>query len=223
MQVGQTGSEAIGRVPYRDVPGAAEAYALAWTPFKERFLELLLIAIVWSVAASPAKIARIAGLNGLGALYYTLVVVPVTFGALNACLLAVRGTAPRVDHLLEPFGRAYPHVILAHLLWITLVGTGLVFLVIPGLVIATRLAFVGFLVMNERMDAIGALKESWRRTQGYGSTIFGVFLIGVPLMVAGFLAFGVGMLPAGILIHLALALVFDEVTETDRNPGTRSA
>src|SRR5215470_14572204 len=47
-----------------------------------------------------------------------------------------------------------------------LVGAGFVLLVVPGIWIATRLAFVGFLVVDEGLDAPDAVRESWRRTQG---------------------------------------------------------
>lgn len=203
-----------------DVPTAMEAYARAWYALRHWFMELLLVALAWSVLASPAEIAWRAGRHGFGALYYTLVVVPLNFGALNAYLHAVRGRGPRMGHLIEPFRRAYPQIVLAHLVWVTLVSMGLAILVVPGLIVATRLAFVAFLVMDEDMGAVEAVRESWRRTEGYAAIIFGVWLLGIPLALLGLLAFGVGIVPALLWTHLAFATVFDEVTaiEAATNP-----
>jgi uncharacterized membrane protein len=201
-----------------DVPTATEAYARAWYPLRHWFMELLFVAIAWSVLASPAGIARHAGDHAFATMYYTFVVVPLNFGALNAYLHAVRGRAPRVGHLIEPFRRAYPQIVLAHLAWVAVVSLGLVMLVVPGLIVATRLAFVAFLVMDEDMGALEAIRESWRRTEGHAATIFGVWVLGVPLALLGLLAFGVGIVPALLWTHLAFATVFDEVTASEAPP-----
>jgi hypothetical protein len=202
-----------------DVPTATEAYAWAWPVLTRRFVELVLLAIVWMAIASPAEIARKAGAPILAGAYYTFVVVPLNFGALKAYLEAVRGRAPRVTHLFDGFRTAYVQILVAHVLWITLVGMGFALLVVPGLVIATRLSFVGFLVIDEGLDAVAAVTESWRRTSGYAATLFGVFLLGIPLALLGLLMLGAGIVPAIAWTHLAFATVFDEVTASDRAPA----
>lgn len=202
-----------------DVPTSTEAYAWAWPSLTRWFVELLLVALTWCVLASPAGIAHHLDAHVFSTLYSTFVVVPLNFGALYAYLHAVRGEAPRVSHLLEPFRRAYPQVVLAHLMWLVLVGAGFALLIVPGIVVATRLAFVAFLVMDEDLDAVGAIEESWRRTRGHAATIFGVWLLAIPVAFLGLLAFGIGMVPALIWVHLAFAIVFDEVTDADADLG----
>ncbi len=203
------------RLAEYDVPTATEAYVRAWRPLGRCFMELLLLAIVWSVLASPAGIARHAGARGFAAAYFTFVVVPLNFGALNAYLHAVRGKAPRVSQLFEPFRRAYVRTVLAHVLWVVLVTAGLLCLVVPGVYVATRLSFTPFLVVDEDMDALEAIRESWRRTEGHAATVFGVWLLAIPLGLAGLLAFGIGIVPAIMWAHLAFATVYDEITESE--------
>ena len=84
---------------------------------------------------------------------------------------------------------------------------------------ATRLVFVGFLVVDERMDAIEAVRESWRRTDGFGGRIFVLWLLAIPISAAGLLLLGVGIVPALMWIHLAFAMLFVGVTEGYERAG----
>jgi uncharacterized membrane protein len=168
------------------------------------------------VITLPAVALRLGHRDGAAVLYHLIVLVPLNFGGLYALLRAARGHAPRVGDLFEAFRSAYAQTILTHVLFVALVGAGLVLLVVPGIIIATRLSFVAFLVMDEHLDAGPALRESWRRTLGYGGTIFLVWLLGIPISLAGALLFGVGLIPAGIWIHLAFATLFALVTAAER-------
>ena len=197
--------------PMDDVPTASEAYGASWTVLKRWFLPLFLLALVWSIVASPAAIARHGGASLFSAIYFTLVVAPITFGSLNAQLGAVRGRTPEVGQLFAPFRDYYGQVILAHVLWCALVTMGFALLVIPGFIVATRLSFVGFLVVDRRLDAIEAFSESWRLTRGYAGTIFLIFVLGIPLAFVGSLLGGIGVLPAVVWTHLAFATVYDEI------------
>ncbi|HXJ35122.1 MAG TPA: hypothetical protein VMS22_13910 [Candidatus Eisenbacteria bacterium] len=196
-----------------EVPTATEAYGYAWSPLWSRFPELLLAALLWTVIAAPGGILHKIGAVPLAFAYHTLVTVPLTFGALYVYLRAARGEAIRPAHLFEAFRSCYVQTIFAHVLFVTLVGMGLVLLVVPGLFIATRLAFVGFLVVDEAMDAPTAVRESWRRTEGIAGRIFLVWLLGIPLGVAGLALFGVGFVPAVMWIHLAFAVLFVAATD----------
>ena len=211
--------EGIGMDRIDSVPTASEAYGEAWTVLKKWFLPLLLLALVWSVVASPAAIARHGGASLFSAIYFTLVVAPVTFGSLAAQLGAVRGRAPEVGQLFVPFREYWGQVILAHVLWCALVTMGFALLVIPGFIVATRLSFVGFLVVDRRLDAIEAFSERWRLTRGYAGTIFLVFVLGIPVALVGSLLGGVGIVPAVVWTHLAFATVYDEIMATEPRSG----
>jgi uncharacterized membrane protein len=116
-------------------------------------------------------------------------------------------------HLFEAFRTAYVQTIIAHVLFVVLVGAGLVLVVVPGIIVATRLSFVAFLVVDEDMAAVDALRESWRRTEGFAGRIFVLWLLGLPISLVGLLLLGVGIVPALMWIHLAFALLFLGVSE----------
>ncbi len=89
-------------------------------------------------------------------------------------LQAVREIRPDFNMLVRGFKQNYLGIVLANLLTVALVLLGCIMLLIPGIIIACRLAFVGFLVMDKGLDPISAVEESWRMTRGYGWTIFGM-------------------------------------------------
>jgi hypothetical protein len=198
------------------IPTPFEAYGFAWQVLKTYFVDLLAVALVWMAFAIPAAVLHRGHRGILGGLYNVFVMVPLNFGGLYVYLRAVRGGAPRVGDLFEPFRSAYGQTVLAHILFLVLVGVGLVFLVVPGIIIAIRLSFVAFLVVDERLDATSAIQESWRRTAGHGGSIFLLWLLGIPISIGGLMLLGVGIVPAAMWIHLAFAALFAAVTASPR-------
>jgi membrane-anchored glycerophosphoryl diester phosphodiesterase (GDPDase) len=61
---------------------------------------------------------------------------------------------------------------------------GLVLFVIPGLILLVRWSLAIPIVLSERGGVIGALQESWRRTQGHFWPILGLLLVVYVPMVA---------------------------------------
>jgi membrane-anchored glycerophosphoryl diester phosphodiesterase (GDPDase) len=83
---------------------------------------------------------------------------------------------------------------------------------VPGIILSVRLSFVPFLVIDEGRGPVEALLESWRRTSGYGWTIFGAFLLGIVIFLVGLIILIVGSIPATMLIYLAFASLYAGVT-----------
>jgi hypothetical protein len=201
-----------------DTPTAFQAYGFAWNVLWTYFVDLVPIALAWVALAIPAAVLHRSHRGILGGLYNVFVMVPLNFGALYVYLRAVRAGRPRIADLFEPFRSAYGQTILAHVFFVVLVGMGLVFLIVPGIIVAVRLSFVGYLVVDEHLDAMSAIRESWSRTAGHGGTIFLVWLLGIPISIGGLALLGVGIFPAVMWIHLAFATLFAAVTASERRP-----
>ncbi len=97
------------------------------------------------------------------------------------------------------------------LAWLTLIKSiaitlGLILLVAPGIWLAVRLSFSEMYVVFENESPGGALKRSYRETEGLGWVIFGA--IGTFAAVAWLFGYLVGLLPSepDILIYIAWAL-----------------
>ena len=190
-------------------PSASEAYAQAWDVLKRCFLELLLLAIVWALLSAPSGWFRE---SLLGTAYHVLVLGPVGFGGMYAFLRAVRGGTPEIGDLFVAFRGDYVQAVLASLLMGILISIGFVLLVIPGFIAIVRLAWVPYLVTDEHLDAVGAVRESWERTRGHGWTIFGIFLLAIPIVLVGLVLLVVGVIPALMLAQLASAALYADVT-----------
>lgn len=196
-------------------PSASEAYAQAWDVLKRCFLELLLLAVVWALLSAPSGWFRE---SLVGTAYHVLVLGPVGFGGMYAFLRAVRGGTPEIGDLFVAFRGDYVQVVLASLLMGVLISIGFVLLVIPGFIATVRLSWVPYLVTDEHLDAVGAVRESWERTRGHGWTIFGIFLLAIPIVLIGLVLLVVGVIPALMWVQLASAVLYADVTARTGTP-----
>jgi len=195
-------------------PTFSGSFGHGWYAMGKNFLTLLLVVIVLGIIVSPTQLVkvnldadsfklvgqiegihRIGGIAVLGvfaiilgifAFFYMILLVPVVkFGADLMFVHAVRGIRPQFETLINGFTQNYFHIILASLLRIALIMLGMIVLLIPGIIIACRLAFVSYLVMDRKLDPIIAVEESWRLTKGHGWTIFGMAIVSFFIFIAG--------------------------------------
>ncbi len=188
----------------------------------DNFLSLLLVIIVVGFIQSPTQIVRlivqISGFNlflavfGIFALAYSFLVIPVfDFGSDLIFVHAVRKQKIDFKYLVSGFSENYVQILLANLLTFALVMIGIIMLIIPGIIIACRLTFVSYLVMDKKMDAITAVEESWRLTKGYGWTIFAMGLVSFFMILFGLLMLIIGILPAIMWVSGAFATLYNDV------------
>jgi hypothetical protein len=196
-------------------PTVGGVYSHAWNTLKADFWSLLLVGFVaWLLSYA---IGGLLGGNegagrGLSTLYQVLVGTPISFGAAYAWLRAVRGQKPHVSDLFVPFQRNYVGCVIAGLLLEVILIVGFILLIIPGIILGVRLCFVPFLVVDEGLGPVQALQESWNRTSGYGWTIFGAALLGILVVIIGFIILIVGSIPATMLVYLAFASLYASIT-----------
>jgi len=169
-------------------------------------------------AFSPDELFRFgalgiaAGILGLIALMYALLVMPVfRFGAKMMFLEAVRKQTPDFDNLISGFRKNYLNIVLANLLVAALIGIGIVCLIIPGIIIACRLVFTPYLVMDRGLDPIKAAEESWRLTRGHGWTIFLMGLMTFFICIAGLICLFFGVFISVMWIKSAFASLYHSV------------
>jgi hypothetical protein len=208
-------------VPEATVGGS---YGHGFAALKKYFLEVLLITLVVIVITSPYYFAKgvsersdsgfifIVELFALG--FWLLILGPLTWGADYAMLKAARNDKPEILDIFI-FQKNYINVVLAHLLSNAIVLVGLVFLIVPGIILACRLAFVPYLVTDRRMEATEAIRESWHMTSGHGGTIFLMGLLAIPVSIAGALLLGVGIILAVMWISLAFASIYAVAASMD--------
>ncbi len=217
------------------VPSAGGSFSYAWRKiFEKAFLPLLVAVIIVGLLNGPG-----AGLNwkmdghhGFGPLllffpliliglaYFFLFIPIIKFGEKYLFLKAMRDEEADIKTLFDGFKTQYLNIVLANLIVAALVMIGIVMLIIPGIIIACRLAFVSYLVMDKNMEAMKAMEESWRLTRGYGWTIFGMGVISVFIFIAGLVCCFVGVIFSLMWIHAAFASMYLSVQNMtdDDNP-----
>lgn len=193
-------------------PTLSDVFAFAWRRLKEQFLPLLIIAIAGAAMGAVlgfaglfvgAIVDRVLGTTLFSSLFQGVAQSALFISAANVNLIALRGQRPQVDDLLAPWRKDGMRLLQAHLLYNGAIMLGLVLLVLPGLYLGLRLWPVPFVVVDQRMDPMDALRESYRLTGPYVWTIAGMFLVSAVLVVLGVVLLLVGAIPAAMLCLLA--------------------
>lgn len=215
------------------IPTAGGSFRFGWKKmFEKAFLPLLLAVIITGLLQGPMGVNWKMNDFHLGPLLflfpivlfglaYAFLFVPVIkYGEKYLFLKAMRDEEPDLKILFEGFKNKYLNIILSNLIVTALIGIGIVMLIIPGIIIACRLAFVPYLVMDRDLDAMKAVEKSWQMTKGYGWTIFGMAILSFFIAIAGLLVFGVGILVSIMWIHAAFATLYQAVnnSDDDNNP-----
>lgn len=191
-------------------------YSHAWHTLKNNFPELLLVFLLQIVVSLPTGLGSfifdpyLTGLlfSGLFNLVYSLVVIlPVSFGICWVYLKAVRGEPFRPTDIFFSF-QQITNVIIAGVLMGFIIGAGIIMLIIPGIIFACKLAFVPYLVMDEKLEATEAIRKSWNMTKGYSGNIFLTGFLAFFIFLLGVLCLLVGVIPASILVSLAFATIY---------------
>ena len=191
-----------------------------WETMKKYFLPLLLVVIVLGIVQAPLEITgdyldaegprfrNQAVLEIMAMAYGLLFVSVIGFGADLLFVQSARGERIDVKNIIIGVND-YINIILAHILTIALVGIALVALIIPGIIVACRLAFVSYLVMDKKLDPVAAVEGSWKLTRGHGWKIFALGFTSIFIFFAGLLLVFVGVLPALMWIKASFASLYE--------------
>lgn len=202
-------------------PTVGDSYNHGWKTIWKYFLELFLIGLLLFIISLPVNALSLLvrdGSNWFGIVvfiffsfaYGVLILGPVQYGMYNCYLKAARGENLQVGDLFA-FKDNYVNVMLAALLTNIIIAIGIFLLIIPGIVFACKLAFVPYLVVDKKMDAIKALQTSWQMTDGYAMNIFVMGLLAIFIAIGGFIAFFVGIIIAAMWIYASFASIYYSV------------
>jgi len=221
------------------LPTFGGSFDHGWNTMMKYFLILLLVVIVVGIIMAPMQMGNLdfkpehfnwdfhdfnffssgmaafgilAFILGIFALAYSLLLVPVfRYGGNLIFVHAVRDIRPEFETLIRGFKENYLYIVLANLLTAALVMLGIIFLIVPGIIVGCRLAFVSYLVMDKKLDPIMAVEESWRLTKGHGWTIFFMGFVSFFLFIIGLAMLFVGVLPAIMWIKGSFASLYEAV------------
>jgi uncharacterized membrane protein len=167
-----------------------------------------------------ASLGMLAAFFGLLSLLFAFFVVPVfEYGADMTFVQAVRKIKPDFEMLIKGFWGNYLHIVLANLLVVALIVLGCFALLIPGIIIACRLVFVSYIVMDKKLDPIEAVELSWKLTRGHGWRIFAMGLVSFFIILFGLILFIVGIFPAIMWVSSSFATLYQSVLIEKEKPA----
>lgn len=201
--------------------GVGSSYGNGWRQLWKNFLMLFLIGIITVLISSPGSVVsqigqKIGGATAVAGFFFSMVYAilltsPLAYGVTFVFLKAARNDPLDIGDMFEAF-HYYWNAVLASLLVGVVVGIGIVFLIVPGIIFACKLAFTPYLVVDREMPVIDAIQESWRMTTGHAWKVFLIGLLGIPLCIAGLMCCGVGVIPAVMWCKLASASLYHAVS-----------
>jgi len=206
------------KIPISTISGS---YGYGWQQMWKYFLYLFLVVVIVTFAEAPLGMIQdaedynhSAGMIVLQiaiAFYWLLVLSVINYGGDLLFLRAIRNEKIDIKEMFSGFRDSYLNIVLANLLVFAIVGLGLVFLIVPGIIFLCRLAFVPYLVMDKKLEPVAAVEKSWSMTRGYGWKIFGIGLLAIPIIILGLLCLIVGVFFAAMWIATAFAALYHAV------------
>jgi uncharacterized membrane protein len=144
----------------------------------------------------------------------------INYGEKYLFLQAMRGEDADIKYLFEGFKTKYLKIVLANLIVIALAIIGFILLIVPGIIVLCRLAFVPYLVMDKDLEPMQAVEKSWQMTRGHGWKIFWMAIIAFFLYIGGLIVFIVGIIISIMWVHAAFASLYQAVLNQndDENP-----
>ena len=215
---------------YDFYPDAGRSYSAGWKIIWVYFVELLVVSIVVMLLTGPTSFVQwkvddfewyLVPLVMFGIVYGVFVAGPINYGSKWVFLKAVRGERIEIRDVFAVFQKNYWNAVIANIVVGVIVGMGIIMLIVPGIIFACRLAFVPYLVVDEEMDVMDALRVSWDMTRGYGWQIFLMGFLAIFVVIAGLIALFVGVFISAMWISAAFAAMYHAVASKNGIPEVR--
>jgi uncharacterized membrane protein len=153
------------------------------------------------------------------AIIYLLIYQVVELGLLGIALEFRDGQPYKIEDLFKNL-QLFPRFFVATIIYGLMVSVGLLLLIVPGVYLAIKYQFYGYLIIDKGMGAIEALRESARITEGAKKDILvfwltlGCSIAVIMWILAIFIAVPIGVITAAISKELlpAFAVVSNLVS-----------
>ena len=199
---------------------ASGSYSYGWQQLMKYFLYFFVITLIVAIADVPfSKVRDMEWENSpltyvlqmLGMAYGILFLPIIKYGGDLLILRGIRNEELEIGELVVGFKTNYFNIVLAHLITTALIIIGFIFFIIPGIILACRLIFVSYLVMDKNLEPMAAIEKSWTMTRGHGWRIFGMFFMAIPIIILGLVCFIIGVIVSFMWIHSAFAALYHAI------------
>lgn len=207
-------------------------YGKGWNLIFITFIELLVVVLVYAVIQMPTNAFQFKpdGIHGFEWYFVPIIMLAIGYGVFISgpigysvqwvFLKAVRREKIEIKDMFAVFERNYWNAVIAGLVTTIIIVIGIFMLIVPGIIFACRLAFVPYLVIDQKMEAMEALKASWAMTKGHGWTVFFMGLLAFFIIIAGLIVLIFGVLISAMWISAAFAILYHSVYLKEGIPET---
>jgi len=161
----------------------------------------------------PFVIITVVGFVAVGVIGL-LVSTALRMGYVNLTLDSARNKQVYYKTILNQMSlkKAWRFLIANFLVTLNII-VGLILFIIPGILYALKYYFVSYLIVDKDMKPREAMKESGRLTKGVRFKLVSLTVVYFLIAILGLLVFGIGVIPASIVISIANAYIFNKLLE----------
>ena len=142
---------------------------------------------------------------------WTLLCLPLGWGFVVYFLLLIRNEDLGYGRLFDGY-KDFVRIFLAELLSSILITLGFIALIVPGIIIAAGLVMTPFILKDDpTIDAIDAMKKSWKMTDGHKAELIGLFFSFLGWIILSIFTLGIGLLLLYPYMQTALAHVYEDL------------
>jgi hypothetical protein len=193
------------------------AFHFAWPVLKKHFW--LFAAVLLTFLASWVVLeAIVIGGQRFGILLWTIAHIAflvffsgLELGFLQICLDYCDGRNPTYSDVFRRLGLG-PKFLAGQLVYLLMVGMGLVLLVAPGVYAGVRYGLIGFCMVEGEPKLMRCFQQSAMLTEGSGARLCGMLVILFFLNLLGASLLGIGLLITVPLSGLMASAVFRQLT-----------
>ena len=191
-----------------------ETIRFGWNTTLHNFRFLLLVfAIVVGVSLLPRIINLLEVpifLSILVGIVFFVVNSILSLGVIAIVLKFVKNEKPTIQDLVSK-KHLFSKYIFSNILVSILTIIGFLFFIIPGIVLAVRMQFYVYFIVEEEVGPIDAIKKSWNLTKGSFWNIFFFGLLAGGVQILGALALLVGLIFTTPTMWVAWAVVYEKL------------
>ncbi len=191
-----------------------EAIRFGWETTKKNFWFLLGITLVsWGISLVPNILTLYLKdqdlFLGITRFIVYIIGLGISLGILKIYLSFVDGNKPKFSDLFSLFDpKLMFRYFIASTLFFLVVALGYILLIIPGVYFSIKYSYYSYLIVDKNAGVLESISKSGEITKGviWQLILFG--LVGVLILIVGFLALGIGLFVAIPTVGLASAYVY---------------
>lgn len=173
--------------------------------------QVILFFLIWLFNHTEDNDWRFSPIQLIGLIITSL----ANMGFYHSALLLTKGLKPRFSEFYSNW-RLFFSWIIAGFLYGFMLGIGLLLLIVPGLYVFAIFGFYPFFILDKGSGPIESLKKSAEITKGIRNHVVLFFLACLGIIILGLLCFGVGLLIAAPVVIIAMASVYEKLTNQSK-------